>query len=156
MAPTLPNGLISASVCSWRMEGSSLHQDSLVNSYRSSIDGSPWRSIFRRLGGRLLSSERCIILHAVRVFRDPATKMPHARRIVSVAWCGCSGMIAAIGGVGLVDQAAAAGSPTISSSRKGASVSSAMDLARRTANSSFHSNGMAPMSRTMASNYGIA
>jgi len=111
------------------------------------------RSIFRRLGGRLLSSERCIILHTVRVFRDPATKMPHARRIVSVAWCGCSGMIAAIGGVGLVDQAAAAGSPTISSSRKGASVSSVMELARRTANSSFHSSGMAPMSRTMASSF---
>jgi hypothetical protein len=62
-------------------------------------------------------------------------------------------MIAAIGGVGLVDQAAAAGSPTISSSRKGASVSSVMELARRTANSSFHSSGMAPMSRTMASSF---
>jgi hypothetical protein len=83
MAPTLPNWLISESVCTWRMEGSSLHQGSLVNSYRSSIDGSPWRSIFRRLRGRLLSSERCIISHTVRVFRDPATKMPHARRIVS-------------------------------------------------------------------------
>jgi hypothetical protein len=62
-------------------------------------------------------------------------------------------MIAAIGGVGLVDQAAAAGSPTISSSRKGASDFSVMELARRTANSSFHSSEMAPMSWTMASSF---
>jgi hypothetical protein len=81
---------------------------------------------------------------AIRAFQGAAT-----RRDDRLA-------IAAIGGVGLVDQAAAAGSPTISSSRKGASVSSVMELARRSANSSFHSSGMAPMSRTMASNYGIA
>jgi hypothetical protein len=62
-------------------------------------------------------------------------------------------MIAAIGSVGLVDQAAAAGSPTISSSRKGASVSSVMEIARCSANSSFHSSGMAPKSRTMASSF---
>jgi hypothetical protein len=62
-------------------------------------------------------------------------------------------MIAAIGSVGLVDQAAAAGSPTILSSRKGASVSSVMELARRSANSSFHSSEMTPMSRTMASSF---
>jgi hypothetical protein len=62
-------------------------------------------------------------------------------------------MIALIGGVGLVGQAVAAGSPTISTSRKGASVSNVMELARRSANSSFHSSGMAPMSRTMASSF---
>jgi hypothetical protein len=59
-------------------------------------------------------------------------------------------MIALIGGVDLVGQAVAAGSPT---SRKGASVSSVMELARRSANSSFHSSGMAQLSRTMASSF---
>jgi hypothetical protein len=93
--------------------------------------------------------------------RNTQRKIGKRAKILMLAWpgwcplvgCSFSGMIAAIGSVGLVDQAAAAGSPTISSSRKGASVSSVMELARRSANSSFHSSGMAPMRRTLASSF---
>src|ERR1700730_5180230 len=64
------------------IRASSLHEGSFVNSYYCLIDGSPCRSLSRRLGGRgrLLNSERCITLHTVRVC-DPATRMPHARGV---------------------------------------------------------------------------
>src|SRR2546428_12453106 len=49
------------------IRASSLHEGSFVNSYYCLIDGSPCRSLSRRLGGRgrLLNSERCITLHTV-------------------------------------------------------------------------------------------
>ena len=93
--------------------------------------------------------------------RNTQRKIGKRAKILMLAWpgwcplvgCGFSGMIAAMGGVGLVGQAVAAGSPTISSSRKDASVSSVMELACRSANLSFHSSGMAPMRRTLASSF---
>jgi hypothetical protein len=58
--------------------------------------------------------------------RNTQRKIGKRAKILALAWpgwcplvgCSFSGMIAAIGSVGLVDQAAAAGSPTISSSRR--------------------------------------
>src|SRR3984893_7407839 len=91
------------------IRASSLHEGSFVNSYYCLIDGSPCRSLSRRLGGRgrLLNSERCITLHTVRVC-DPATEedghiAPDSRR-QSIDDCGSNRDLStlrndAIGGV---------------------------------------------------------
>ena len=47
-----------------------------------------------------------------------------------VAWCSFTGVITVFAGLGRIDQAATAGSPTIGSSLKGAMVSSVIYLAR--------------------------